>query len=317
MPHRIAEKLRLTSALLGVVSRKDLAAAFRRANPGTAFDLGRADKWLQGRSHPRQTSVYEDWSKVVDLGKPGAWIAECDLPAFVEEICARHGLDRTELARRAEPQIVPSSSRRTTDQGSGSMLAGSYACYSNALSPYYGGHLIRGTLSIEPEPRSHALAACYCEMLPTGRFVARGSIADTKRGLYAHTREAGGDAELFFCLFPPSRPASILAGYMCAPTIIGPDPQPSVTRILMIRTPDSAAPPSDWGGYLPSAGSIVEDLARLGFDLADQAHRPRVDRQLRQFLAETGSDGPCQIPTTDFRAILGLFDRHWLRRGSE
>ena len=75
MAQHIAQKLRLTAALLGTVSRKDLAAAFRGVNPKTAFDLGRADKWLQGRAQPRQLSVYDDWSKLLKLEQPGAWIA--------------------------------------------------------------------------------------------------------------------------------------------------------------------------------------------------------------------------------------------------
>jgi hypothetical protein len=315
MPRHIAEKLRLTSAVLGTAARKDLAAAFRRANPETSFDLGRADKWLQGRSHPRQVGVYDDWSKVLDLDRPGAWIAECDLPAFVDHICARHGIDRKELERRVEPRTAVSSSGRA-DQLSGAMPAGSYACYSNALSPYYRGQLIRGTLSIQLEPRSHGLMASYSEMLPTGRFLAKGPIAHTKRGLYGHLQEAGGDAQFFFCLFPPSPPGSVLAGYMCAATIIGPDPQPSVTRILIVRLLNPDGPPGDWGGYLPSEGSIVEDLSRLGFRLNDGADVQSLDRQIWQFLGDAGSDGASQIPTAEFRAILGLFDRHWLRRGN-
>ena len=46
MAQDIDRKLRLTAALLGTAARKDLAAAFRRVNPNTAFDIGRADKWL-------------------------------------------------------------------------------------------------------------------------------------------------------------------------------------------------------------------------------------------------------------------------------
>ncbi|RWF15586.1 MAG: hypothetical protein EOS64_26535, partial [Mesorhizobium sp.] len=93
MAQHIAQKLRLTSAVLGTVSRKDLAAAFRAVNPKTAFDLGRADKWLQGRAHPRELSVYDDWAKVLRLDQPGAWIAESDLSSFTAEISARHGID--------------------------------------------------------------------------------------------------------------------------------------------------------------------------------------------------------------------------------
>lgn len=309
MAQHIAEKLRLTSALLGTVSRKDLAAAFRRANPETAFDLVRADKWLQGRSQPRQLSVYEDWSKVLDLGRPGAWIAQCEVEAFAEAICTRHGIDREELRRRMGLHI-PSSHQ--VDHGMGTALAGSYACYSKALSPYYQGQLIRSTLSIDTEPRSHGLTATYIETLPTGPFQIAGAAILNKRGFYAHLRDPGGDAQFFLSLFPPSAPASVLAGYMCGTTIIGPEPLPSVARILMVRMIDPATPPGRWGGYFSSTASLVDDLAGLGLDLGGDSRL--LDHQLRRFLAETATDGPCQIPAAEFRAIVDVFDRHWLRR---
>lgn len=312
MAQHIAEKLRLTSALLGTVSRKDLAAAFRRSNPETAFDLVRADKWLQGRSQPRQLSVYEDWSKVLDLGWPGAWIAQCEVEAFAEAICVRHGIDREELERRTG-RHAPSSAR--TDQGTDAALTGSYACYSKALSPYYQGQLIRSILSIETETRSHGLTAAYTETLPTGPFRISGPIALTKRGLYAHLRDPSGDAQFFLSLFPPSPPGSVLAGYMCGTTIIGPEPLPSVARILMIRLLNPAALPGEWGGYLAPPASIVEDLAGLG--LALDGDFRLLDQLFRQFLAETGSDGPCQIPATEFRTIVDVFDRHWLHRQTQ
>ena len=71
MARDIDRKLRLTAVLLGTVARKDLAAAFRRVNANTSFDIGRADKWLQGRAQPRERQVYEDWAKVLELDRPG------------------------------------------------------------------------------------------------------------------------------------------------------------------------------------------------------------------------------------------------------
>jgi hypothetical protein len=59
----IDRKLRLTGAALGTVTLKDLAAAFRRINPATRFDIDRAHKWLQGRARPREAQVYEDWAQ--------------------------------------------------------------------------------------------------------------------------------------------------------------------------------------------------------------------------------------------------------------
>jgi hypothetical protein len=37
----IDQKLRVTMALVGAVTLKDLAAAFRRVNPATSFDVER------------------------------------------------------------------------------------------------------------------------------------------------------------------------------------------------------------------------------------------------------------------------------------
>ena len=102
MARDIDRKLRLTAALLGVVARKDLAAAFRRVNATTPFEIGRADKWLQGRSQPRELQVYEDWSKVLELDRPGQWIADCDTEVFLDAICVRHGRDREALLNAIE-----------------------------------------------------------------------------------------------------------------------------------------------------------------------------------------------------------------------
>lgn len=306
MAEQIARKLRLTSALLGTVTRKDLAAAFRRINPETAFDLGRADKWLQGRAQPRQLSVYDDWSKLLDIGQSGAWIAQSDLPSFMAAICARHGIDRTELERRAGAQFEPSAHE---DRSHGVALAGTYACYSHALSPYYRGQLIRGSLSIEAGPGTHGLSAVYREALPTGPLLFGGSVTLAKRGLYANLREAGGDGQLFFCLFPPSQPGSVLGGYLCGTTVIDPEPHPSLTRILMIRLRNPASH-DEWGGYLQSGQSIAGDLASLGLSVEEPQ---ALDRQLAQFLAGRDDDGASQISPAEFRAILDVFDRHWLR----
>lgn len=308
MAQHIAEKLRITAALLGAVSRKDLAAAFRRVNPETSFDLGRADKWLQGRSQPRQLSVYEDWSKVLDLDRPGAWIAQSDVEGFAEAICERHGVDRAELEQRMGAQIA---SPRLFDQGMDATLSGSYACYSKALSPYYRGQLIRSTVSIKMDTRTHGMSAIYTEALPTGSFVMTGAVTLAKRGLYIHLRESGGDAQFFLSLFLPSPPGSVLAGYMCGTTIIGPEPLPSAVRILLIRLPSSATLPDGWGGYFLPSESIVEDLGALGIGLDGDGRS--LDRELWQFLDEDGSGGPCQVAETSFRSIVGVFDRHWLQ----
>ncbi|ESY83512.1 hypothetical protein X740_00425 [Mesorhizobium sp. LNHC221B00] len=307
----IAQKLRLTSALLGTVTRKDLAAAFRSVNPKTSFDLGRADKWLQGRAQPREHSVYEDWVKLLGLEQSGAWIADCDLPNFTAAIATRHNIDSADLERRAGSQFETSSNHE--ERSLALALAGTYACYSRAWSPYYRGQFIRGILSMEPGPGSHGLTASYREILPTGQLVLGGPVTPAKRALYMHLREVGGDAQFFVSLFPRSQPGSVLGGYMCGTAIIGPEAQPSLTRILMVRLRDQARGATPWGGYLLPDESISADLASVGMSIE---HPEQVDRQLTRFLVGGSDGGVHQIPPAEFRAILDVFDRHWLKHSS-
>ncbi|MDX8527515.1 hypothetical protein RFM68_23735 [Mesorhizobium sp. MSK_1335] len=308
MAQHIAQKLRLTSALLGTVTRKELAAAFRAVNPRTAFDLGRADKWLQGRAQPREHSVYDDWAKLLDLEQSGAWLADSDLTDFTAAISARHGVDRAELERRASAQSEAASGHN--DKGIGSALAGTYACYSRAWSPYFRGQLIKGRLSIEAGPGVHGLTATYRETLPTGQLELGGPVTPAKRALYVHLKEVGGDAQFFISLFSQSQPGSVLGGYMCGTAIIGPEALPSLTRILIVRLRDPAAGAAASGGYLLPDQSISADLASLGISIGQPE---QVDRQLTRFLVGGSDGGVHQVPPAEFRAILDVFDRHWLR----
>lgn len=311
MAQHIAQKLRLTSALLGTVTRKELAAAFRAVNPKTAFDLGRADKWLQGRAQPREHSVYDDWAKLLRLEQPGAWIADCDLPHFTAAIAARHGIDSAVLERRAVTQFETSSSHE--ERSLTFALTGTYACYSRAWSPYYRGQFIKGILSIEAGPGLHGLTATYREALPTGQLVLGGPVTPAKRALYVHLKEAGGDAQFFISLLPQSQPGSVLGGYMCGTAIIGPEALPSLTRILVVRLRDRAPGATLWGGYLLPDQSISEDLATLGITIEQPE---QIDRQLMRFLVGGSDGGIHQVPPAEFRAFLDVFDRHWLRHSS-
>ena len=308
MAQHIDQKLRLTAAVLGTVTRKDLAAAFRRVNQATGFDVDRANKWLQGRAQPRQLSVYEDWSKLLDLGRPGSWIAECEVEAFAAALCERHGLDRSELERRSEGVHRASSSvrdERTLE------LTGKYACYTHAWSPHHRGKLMRGILTIDSKAGGAGPVATYEEYVPTLSFRVKGPLTIAKRGIFLNLLEPGGDIQFLFCLFPPSPPVSALGGYMSGLTIIGLEPQPAVTRTVMIRLPAITAELQTWGGYLPFADSIADDLATLDLELDDHH---AADAHIKRFLGGSGSSGSDQIPSADFRALLEFFDRCWLER---
>lgn len=307
MARDIDRKLRLTAAFLGVVARKDLAAAFRRVNANTSFELGRADKWLQGRAQPRELQVYEDWSKVLNLDRPGQWIADCDAEAFLDEICARHGRDREALVR-----VLEGAANRNNVPGSPHELVGTFVCYSHAWSPYFRGRLIRGELSIGVDSGSgpNRLPISYTEVLPTGPMELRGSMSIAQRGLHAQVSDATGGAQvLSFCLFQASPPVSVLAGFMFGTTVIGPEAQPSATRIAMIRLPAATPRLRSAEAYLPPQGSIAEDLVLLGLRVEDSAG---VDRHLAEFLNGGGGGSLDQLPVQAYRALAEVFDRSWL-----
>lgn len=304
MARDIDRKLRLTAALLGAVGRKDLAAAFRRVNASTPFDIGRADKWLQGRAQPRERQVYDDWSKVLELDQAGQWIADCDADAFLDEICRRHGRDREALLRDME-----AFGRRANVQTPALSLAGTFVCYSHAWSPYFHGRLIRGELTATASSTPSRLQVTYTEVLPTGLLNLKGSISIGKRVTQGGVGEdSSGVPTLTFCLFPASPPASVLGGLMFGSTLIGPDPQPSATRIVMVRLPGTVPKLRSAPAYLPGEVSIAEDLAELGLRVQDPA---AVDRHVSAFLT-IGIGGFDQVPVPAYRALADLFDRIWL-----
>jgi hypothetical protein len=311
----IGRKLCLTAALVGAVTRKDLAAAFRRVDPATPFDLGRAHKWLQGRARPRERRVYEDWARLVDLGEPAEWIAECAAEVFLDRLCARHGLAREALLRRAEAFGGRGARSREAD-GRALELVGTYACYSHAWSPYFRGRLIRGALSIAAAPGPPRLLGSYREALPTGPMRVDGAVTVAARGLHLDLRApqggGGGGAQLLFCLFPPTPPASALGGLMSGLTIIGSEPEPSVTRIVMVRLPAASARLGTADAYLLPGASPAADLAALGLAVAAP---DLADRALAAFLAGGQQGGGLdQLPAAAYRAVVELFDRQWLDR---
>ncbi len=305
MARDIDKKLRLTAALLGAVTCKDLAATFRQVNKSTSFDVDRAYKWLQGRARPRERQVYEDWVKVLDVRRSGDWVAECDIDSFLDEVAERHQRDRQDLRQRAEASIVTASDQEQSDPA----VAGLFACYSHAWSPYFSGRLIRGGLSIAMASSPRRLVANYTERLPTGRIQLEGPVVIGKRLMTTEVRERGSDSVLYLALFPPSSPVSILGGLLSGATLIGRDPQPSVSRIAVVRLPETSAPAlRESEAYLPAQASVADDLARLGLAVTDPA---TVDRRLAEFL-DGGGQGLDQISLSTYGALVELFDRTWL-----
>ena len=310
MVREFERKLRLTAALIGANTRKDLARAFERVNRATTFDIDRAAKWLQGRAHPRDLSLYQDWAAILGLDRPLAWLLECELPQFLDELSRRHSVDALLLARRANgfgrarrppPLATPPAS---------AFLCGVFACYRPAFSPYFRGRLIRSSLAVSAGIKGE-LQARYSELLPTGPDHAAGPVTGDGRSLFIDLVSplVVGD-RAFLSLFKPQSPASCLAGLYSSATLIGPNAEPSCARLLAVRAPgEQAAALESTNRYLEPGESIANDLARHGV-LA----RPdgALDARLAAFLRGRHEPGIEQVDAASYAELVDLFDRNWL-----
>jgi hypothetical protein len=308
----IDRKLCLTAALLGAVTRKDLAAAFRRVNPHTPFDIERAHKWLQGRARPREQQLYDDWAQLLDVGRPGAWIADCDVGSFLEELCRASHEDREVLLRRA--QAFGGGDERAQRGAGGSVevdLAGVFVAYSHSWSTYFRGRLLRGGMRIEPKAGG-GFSAVYSQARHThDPNVALGDVTILQRALLLDLREPHGRTAFMFTLFPPSSPVSVLGGLICGPALLGPDPQPSVSRIMLVRLPEWPPVLSTAECIMAPGASVTDDLAELGVPVTDPA---QTERLVADFMSGETSAGYDHVAIGPYRALVDFFDREWIAR---
>lgn len=264
-----AEKLRLTAAVLGCTTRKDLCARFRAVNPLTLVDVERANKWLQGRALPRSHGVYEDWAKLIGTPRPASWLAACTVEAFLEELARLFGVDPAALRARAarSGRAMARAPAAVLPAAAGAAhLHGHYACYSWAWSPYFRGRLIRGALHLRPGAPG-TLRADYTEQVMGRAALFAGDVVVGARSLQLSLRGTGEtEMALFVALFLPGPPASAMCGMMAGTSLVAPDPQPSSTRFVALRVPAS---PQATNRYLEPDESIAADLAAQGLRLGD------------------------------------------------
>ncbi len=282
-------KLRMTACALGCVSRKDLVARFRAVNRATQCELDRLHKWLQGRSIPRSADVLNDWALVLGSARDGSWLAACPLHEFAEELSQRFGQPVQDLLRaqafagRGSKTASPAAAAEPRMSGV-RYLCGSYACYSAAWSPYARGKLIRGSLVIEPG-RGPALQATYSEALQGKAVRTMGQPIVARRSIHMTLFEPGGEIPVFFALYLPRPPAGVLSGMIAGVTFLAPQPEPSSSRIVMIRVPASAALDATNRYMQPERGAVAADLSTLGLAPGEP---DRVDKLVYEFLVENG-----------------------------
>ncbi len=314
MVRDFSRKLRLTGAVLGCATCKELASEFRRVNSRTTFDVERAYKWLQGRALPRQQQVYLDWLALLNIDRPFAWLIECDTEELLDLLCRSRNLPPDDIRRRAEAFAAGSSlavNRRSV--GGNHHICGLYVGYSFAWSPYYSGRVIRGALAVESPLAQGRLTASYTENLPTSHVDVRGSVTVSGRSLYMHLCEQGSKLPLFLSLYRPTPPASVLAGLICGATLVGHDPRPSVSRIVFLRVSASEGRALQASRYLEDGESLSADLSAAGLVLSAPKE---VEESLNAFLRGTDGGGRDQVLADEYAGLVALFDRALIDQNS-
>ena len=300
MPVAFASKLRVAASALGCNSRKDICARFRAANPATQCDLDRLNKWVQGRSLPRASTIYADLATVIGSPRPGKWIAECSLQAFTAELAERTGVDPNILAA-----VAPASEARVWPSGSAPFggleaLAGAYASYSPAWSPHFHGQMIRGTLRLAYE-RRFSLQATYSETLLGGDVRLTGTAQMGRHSLHLTLRDPRVQDTMSITLHVPGQPASVFCGVMSGVAFTAHEALPSVCRVVFVRVPDTPRLDTTNRYMIARPGAIRTDVADLGVDVPDAES---FDALTRRFL------GSCldQVTIVDQTAFAALLD---------
>lgn len=312
-------KLRATAMALGCDSQKDLAAAFRAANPNTAFDPARSYKWMQGRALPRAARLYEEWARLLDAGRSAAWLAAAPIEAFVQVVGARHGIAPEALRERAGLGADPVAA------GYGILpddfVCGAYATFSHAQSPHFAGRIIRGSACIAPAPRrADGLVATVAQ-----RWAGQRAAAHGRARLFGHSLSlqldvpTGNVAPLFCSLFRPTPPASVLAGIMCATTAIHPGGQPPyATRVVMVRVPLTAPELEESNRYLDPGEHerLGTELGRLGLPVGLV---PDLNGRLLACLRAESSwaSGSDRFPLPDYACLVDTCNRLWFAGAGE
>jgi hypothetical protein len=287
-----------------------LCARFRAANPATHFDPERSHKWLQGRALPRSRQVYDDWVKVLGTSKSATWIADCPLEDFLAEVHAIYGVDRDAILQRAEFAQRRSAPATPDEPRAQHHLCGPYACYSHAWSPYYEGNLIRGALLIGFGTRGNGMVATYTEALLGDTMRFEGEVLLTGRTVHLILRPPGDSSPLFQTLMLPGPPASVMCGIMSGATVVGHEPQPSATRIVVVRVRKDA---SASNRYMRPPELISSDLAELGLPIPDPGV---VDEPVGAFLGRRNDGALDQVSASEQARLAAVFDRLYLAIGA-
>jgi hypothetical protein len=311
MAVNLAVKFAITAAALGCTTRKELARAFAKANADTSFDLDRSYKWLQGRAQPRDSKLYAEWLHLLRLSQSREWLLDCSSDEFLAAVAASMDVSAEEIWQDASGFLGEGQPEHSSPLGLRRQLEGVFAAYSWAWSPYHAGRLIRATLVVAPSRRLGRPEATYSELLQGGLTRMSGTSYDSGRSLFLNLLHEEGELPLFFSMFRPAPPTSAMMGHLTGAALIGPDPPPSATRVIMVRVPASPGATERGNRYMQPDEAVVPDLMSLGLNPPDPAE---LETAIQDFLRGAPAGWVDQIAVTAQVRIAHLLDPLWLDR---
>ena len=97
-----------------------------------------------------------------------------------------------------------------------------------------------------------------------------------------------------------------MAGFLCGATLLGHDPRPSVSRILLVRMPAPDIIVQQGNRYLDLDKSLTADLNAAGLMAPSSVE---VDEHMNAFLRGARGNGLDQVLAEEYAALVALFDR--------
>ena len=244
------QKLRLVQIVTGCATQKEMYARFKALNPQTGYDPQRAYKWLQGRSTPRDASVFEDIARLLDLEVPGEAVRNSTIDEFRALVEARRG--------PLPAEVVPVLSAGTMRLPA--YLAGRYLAISRAWAPDRRESILAGILTLAFDSMA-GMTARYEEHLPAGHLDVTGAMQRVGRSMRATGINIEDEIFIDFCLQIPPAPATMLYGIISGAAFHDLEMRPSACKIICLRA-DSV--PFDTlrevSGYHSNAPETISDV---------------------------------------------------------
>ncbi|WP_340110132.1 hypothetical protein [Pikeienuella sp. HZG-20] len=292
-------KLKVTILALGFATKKELHRHFLTVAPTLGLEQDSLYKWIQGRSTPRSSKVYEHWAGMLRLDRSLAHLKSCSIEEFADDVIKAYGLDpamvTTVAPLGARPGAADPDPADAPRAARDDHLCGTFACYSRAFSPIFAGKIVRGILIIGPSSGASRIKARYTETTPFTELIHRGRVSPMNGLITLDLHDDRHDSHVHLILHAPRTPASVLAGLMAGLSFHDASPRPSVTRFLAIRAPGIDL--SALGGrecvFDEADHSIAEELIRSGLPIVDAV---KFDRIVFDFLAGEGQGGFDHIP---------------------